>query len=68
MHLDITIPFWGMIGLIIAACIITCGILAYFGEQEGGYGGGFMHAIAIIVVGFCSIAICIGMILGRYVF
>jgi hypothetical protein len=66
--MTITIPFWGIIALIIVVCIIVCGILAYFGEKEGGYLGGIGHAIGILIVGFCTIAICLGMIAGKYLF
>jgi hypothetical protein len=68
MHIDITIPFWGMIGIIIAVGLIVCWIISYYGAQEGGYLGGLFHALLILVIGFIMIAICIGMIVGKYVF
>lgn len=68
MHINFIIPFWGIIGIIIAIAIIVCFIIGYFGEQEGGYLGGVFHALLIMAILIGTGMVCIGMIAGKYLF
>jgi multisubunit Na+/H+ antiporter MnhE subunit len=65
--MTITIPFWGLIGIIFLTGIIVCFIISRFAEDSE-YFPDIFNMLLIAVVFFIDIAICIGMIIGKYVF
>lgn len=62
-----TIPFMLLVAIIFTVGLVIACIISFFADDSG-YLGDVFNALIVVGVIALTICICIGMILGKYVF